>query len=146
MRSHLTKPRRRLVAVGLAGATLLAAGCGSGGASSTARKPAAAPVPKSTSASSSSGALSGKWSGHYSGAFGGTFDLNWKQAGSKLAGTINLSPGGTMALHGTVNGSAIKFGTVGSEAITYTGSVSGSSMSGNYNTPTGGGSWSASKS
>jgi hypothetical protein len=42
-----------------------------------------------------------------------------------------------------VTGSAIKFGTVGGQAITYKGTVSGSSMSGTYSTPGGGGPWSA---
>jgi hypothetical protein len=45
-----------------------------------------------------------------------------------------------------VSGGSIKFGTVGGPAITYTGSVSGGSMSGSYSTPKGKGSWSASKS
>ena len=90
--------------------------------------------------------LAGKWSGHYSGAFSGSFTLTWTQSGSKLTGSIKLSnPGGTYSCNGTVTGSGIKFGVVGAGA-TYTGSVSGSSMSGTYNTPRGGGSWSASKS
>jgi hypothetical protein len=37
-----------------------------------------------------------------------------------------------MPLTGTVNGGAITFGTVGSTAITYTGTVSGNTMSGTY--------------
>jgi hypothetical protein len=91
-------------------------------------------------------ALGGKWSGHYSGAFNGTFTLHWTQSGSKLTGSITLSnPSGTYSCNGLINGSGIKFGVVGAGA-TYTGSVSGSSMSGTYNTPRGGGSWSASKS
>ena len=49
------------------------------------------------------------------------------------------------AIHGSVSGGNIKFGTVGGPEITYTGSASGSSMSGNYTTPKGGGSWSAKK-
>jgi hypothetical protein len=43
-----------------------------------------------------------------------------------------------------VQGSAIRFGAVGAGA-TYTGSVSGKSMSGRYKTPQGGGPWSAHK-
>ncbi|MGA8218934.1 MAG: hypothetical protein WB771_10230, partial [Solirubrobacterales bacterium] len=70
----------------------------------------------------------------------------WQQSGSTLSGTIKLSnSGGTEQINGTVNGSAIKFGTVGGPGITYSGSVSGSSMSGSYQTPGGGGPWSASK-
>jgi hypothetical protein len=43
-----------------------------------------------------------------------------------------------------VHGSAINFGAVGAGA-TYTGKVSGKSMSGNYESPKGGGTWSAHK-
>jgi hypothetical protein len=49
-----------------------------------------------------------------------------------------------------VQGGAIRFGTVGSVGITYSGSVSGHSMSGTYQVHTAngpvGGPWSASKS
>jgi len=48
-------------------------------------------------------------------------------------------------MNGTVNGSSIKFGTVGGTAVHYAGSVSGDSMSGSYSTSAGGGSWSAHK-
>jgi hypothetical protein len=90
--------------------------------------------------------LAGKWSGKYGGAFSGTFTLHWTQSGSKLSGSIALSnPSGTYSCNGTVAGSGIKFGAVGVGA-TYTGTVSGNSMSGTYNSPRGGGSWSASKS
>jgi hypothetical protein len=70
--------------------------------------------------------------------------------GSNLSGTIKLSSeSGTDDVNGTVNGGTISFGTVGSQAITYSGSVSGDSMSGTYKveTPNGsvGGSWSATK-
>lgn len=91
-------------------------------------------------------ALSGTWSGNYSGAFSGTFVLNWTQSGSKLSGTIKLSnPSFTLGVSGTVAGSSISFGTVGGSEITYTGSQSGKSISGSYQTPKGGGSWSAGK-
>ena len=93
-----------------------------------------------------SGPLSGTWSGKYSGAYHGTFTLNWTQSGSKLSGTIKLSTQRSkLSLNGTVRGSTIRFGTVGSAAITYSGSVSGKSMSGSYRTPGGGGPWSAHK-
>lgn len=155
-----TLKRRRpgvVPAIGLmiAGA-LLVAGCGgSSGSSSTPSSGTHAtstPPPTSTTTSppptttTGGGALSGKWTGTYTGAYSGTFTLNWTQSSSKLSGTINLSTGGTMPVHGTVAGSAIKFGTVGSTAITYTGTVSGSSMSGTYSTPGGGGPWSAHRS
>lgn len=90
--------------------------------------------------------LSGTWSGRYGGAYHGSFTLHWKQSRSHLSGTIKLSnPSSTATVKGTVHGGAIQFGTVGSEAITYSGSVSGTSMSGRYHTPGGGGTWSAHK-
>jgi hypothetical protein len=93
-----------------------------------------------------SGPLTGTWSGKYGGTYHGTFVLHWTQSGSKLSGTIKLSTQGSkLNLSGTVKASAIRFGTVGSAAITYSGSVSGKSMSGSYHTPGGGGSWSAHK-
>ena len=89
--------------------------------------------------------LAGKWSGSYSGAFSGTFTLKWRQSGSKLTGSIRLSkPHGTYSCTGRVHNGHITFGAVGAGA-TYKGSVSGSSMSGTYKTPKGGGSWSAHK-
>jgi hypothetical protein len=88
--------------------------------------------------------LSGRWSGQYSGAFNGTFTLTWTQTGTILNGTIKLSnPHDTLAIHGTVTGTGIKFGSVG--FATYTGSVFSNVMSGHYNTPRGGGSWNATK-
>jgi hypothetical protein len=130
------------------GVALLVSGCGgnnkanTGGASSS---PTAAAT-TSPSALVNGTALSGKWSGQYSGTYSGTFTLNWQQTGSDLSGSITLSsPAGTLPINGTVNGSAIQFGTVGGPGITYTGSVSGNSMSGSYQTPAGGGSWSANK-
>ena len=121
------------------------------GANSAAAAPATS-APQSAAAASASG-LSGRWSGQYSGAYQGTFVLRWHQSGSRLSGRITLSAPsrGTLAIHGKVVGGAIRFGTVGSEDITYSGSVSGSSMSGTWkiqgpNGTAGGGPWSASKS
>lgn len=97
-------------------------------------------------ARASSPHLGGTWSGHYSGSYSGTFTLRWRQIGAKLTGTIALSsPAGKYGVTGSIHGAAIKFGTVGAGA-TYTGKVSGgSSMSGSYKSPGGGGSWSAHK-
>jgi len=135
---------------------ILASGCGSS-SSNTTTAATTAPSPAATSATtattkavapaSSESDLSGKWNGQYSGAYNGTFVLNWQQSGSTLSGEITLSaPQSTLSIHGALHGSSITFGTVGSLAITYTGTVSGSSMSGKYSTPGGGGTWSASKS
>jgi hypothetical protein len=151
-----------MLAVG-ASAALIAACSSSGGASTDSTTAGGGTTnshrpspPAQTSAtasesshSASASALSGTWDGKYSGAFTGTFVLRWAQAGSKLSGTINLSTaGGTLPIHGTVSGDSIQFGTVGSEAITYTGAVSGGSMSGSYQVAGGAGgsgTWSANK-
>ena len=92
--------------------------------------------------------LSGVWAGKYSGAYTGTFVLDWKQTGSKLSGTIELSaPPTTLSLNGTITGTTIEFGTVGSAEITYSGTVSGDTMSGTYSVNGApGGDWSATKS
>ena len=150
--------RRGLVAVTTSAMVALAlAACsspsggdsGSGGTGTTA--PSSAPATKAAaSRSQAPSALSGKWSGHYSGSFNGTFTVRWRQSGSHLHGTIHISnPDNTMPINGRVSGSAISFGTVGSTAITYSGTVSGTSMSGSYKVHStsgaSGGPWSASK-
>jgi hypothetical protein len=92
------------------------------------------------------GSLTGTWSGTYRGAYHGTFTLHWTQSKSRLTGTIKLSSVGRTNITGSVRGSTIRFGTVGNaNAITYSGSVSGRSMSGTYKTGGVGGSWSAHK-
>jgi hypothetical protein len=98
-------------------------------------------------ASASATGLAGTWTGKYSGAFSGTFTLHWKQSGSKLTGTIKLSrPKGTYGITGSVTRGKIRFGAVDAGA-TYTGTVSGTSMSGTYRSSAGGGGpWSAHKS
>lgn len=118
--------------------TTLPAAPVTGPASAPASAPAATP-----------GALTGTWSGRYSGSYHGTFTLRWRQSGMKLSGTIKLSnPPGTLPIHGRVRGDAIRFGTVGSVGVTYTGTVNGDSMSGTYHVgpvSSNGGPWSASK-
>ena len=144
-----------MVALALAACSSPSGGdSGSGGTGTTA--PSSAPATKAASHhqaaghSEAPGALSGTWSGQYSGSFDGTFTVRWRQSGSRLHGTIHISnPDNTMPINGIVNGNAISFGTVGSTAITYSGTVSGSSMSGNYKVHSTngspGGPWSASK-
>ena len=128
----MSSPRRRLAAVTLAASAAIVLTVGAGSSWARQAKPAASTLP-------------GIWSGHYSGAFKGTFTLHWKLSRTRLTGTIKLSyPSGTYTVTGSVHGSAIKFGAVGAGA-TYTGTVSGKSMSGHYQTPQGGGSWSANK-
>ena len=99
-----------------------------------------------TNGSLAGNSLTGTWSGTYSGDYHGTFTLHWTQSHSRLTGTINLSNVGRTNITGTVRGSTIHFGTVGNaNAITYSGSVSGTSMSGTYKTGGAGGSWRAHK-
>jgi hypothetical protein len=109
-----------------------------------AKEPAKAPA-------KSASQLAGTWSGSYSGAYAGNFTLHWRRSGELLHGTITISnPAGTLPINGSVSGDKIRFGTVGSTAITYTGTVSGGSMSGTYEvhgaSGATGGPWSATKS
>jgi len=127
-------------------ATVLAIAYDAGGTVATAGAKAPAKKPARKHHTSTANALTGTFSGRYGGAFSGTFVLRWTQTGSALSGTITISnPSSTLTVHGTLHGSAITFGTVGGAAITYTGTVSGTSMSGSYSTPKGGGPWSAAK-
>ena len=158
-RTRMSTRRAALVAgLGVA-MTLTAAACGGSGGGGGSSSPPASSLPaavstptttqstttQSTQTTTSNSGLSGKWTGTYSGTFSGTFVLNWTQSGSKLSGTIKLSTAGTDNVNGTVDGSSIKFGTVGGQAVHYTGSVSGDSMSGSYSTAAGDGTWSAHK-
>lgn len=100
----------------------------------------------SNSHSATKSNLSGKWKGHYSGAVSGHFTIHWEQTGSQLKGTITLSnPKGKYNLSGSVKKGKIKFGAV-SVGAKYKGKVKGKSMSGTWTSPSGGGSWSATKS
>ncbi len=112
---------------------------------STPTPTASAPAP-TTAAAAATVEVSGGWSGKYSGVYNGTFTLTWQQTGSAVNGQIVLSsPPRTFSITGNLAGTAITFGAVG--AVTYTGTVSGSSMSGTYQVPGGGGgNWSATKS
>lgn len=104
---------------------------------------AAAPMPASSKQSTPG--LAGTWSGRYSGAVSGTFTLRWTQSGSTLRGSIKLSnPPGRYPITGAVHSGKISFGAVGVGA-TYTGTVSGRSMSGHWKSANRGGTWSARK-
>jgi hypothetical protein len=155
-------PRRLVIGMAATAALAMTLAACSGSSNGTAQvtatqsakaNPAAAPAASAPAQPAASSGLSGKWRGRYSGAYQGHFVLRWHQSGSRLSGTITLSAPsrGTVPIHGTVQGSTIRFGTVGSEAITYSGSASGNSMSGTWQIkgpsgPAGGGPWSASKS
>lgn len=140
---HALGRRLPRLALALPVAAAIAIGCSAAIATAASSPTAGSPASK---ARATGGPLSGTWSGKYGGAYHGTFTLHWKQSGSQLSGTIKLSnPNSEPSIKGTVHGGSIRFGTVGSAAITYSGSVSGNSMSGSYKTPGGGGSWSAHK-
>ena len=98
-----------------------------------------------TALAASQAKLAGTWKGSYGGAVSGHFTLHWKKTGSRLHGSITLSkPAGTYGISGSVNKGKIKFGAV-SVGARYKGHVRGTSMSGTWTSPQGGGSWSASK-
>lgn len=146
-----TMRRRRLLAAALiTGLGVTLAACSSSGSSST---PGHAHQHHSTTrattrtSAAAASSLTGKWSGQYSGSYGGTFVLHWTQSGTHLHGTIVISsPHSRWPINGTLNGSAIRFGTVGGPGITYAGTISGGSMSGTYKVAgNGGGPWSATK-
>jgi hypothetical protein len=120
--------------------TALAVVTGCSGSSGNATAPTTTPpvtasspaTPAGTTPSASFGDLSGKWSGTYSGQDQGSFTLTWVEKDGKLVGQITVTQLGTVPLNGRVTGSSITFGTVGSTAITYKGSVSGDAMSGTW--------------
>ena len=121
-------------------------------ATTTRATTASPPTPASStsvSARVATAALSGTWDGHYSGGYSGRFTLTWTESGSSLNGTIRLSsPSASLPIHGTLSSGHISFGTVGSTQITYTGSVSGATMTGRYlfaGGAGGTGNWDASK-
>ena len=112
------------------------------------RAPAVAtPTAPPASTSAAAGPLTGTWTGQYSGPFTGSFTLTWAESGGALTGNLQISnPPGSHTITGTATDTAITFGYVG--GVTYSGSVSGNSMSGSYQVPGGGGtgSWNATKS
>jgi hypothetical protein len=127
-------PRRRITAPWIA--ALLALAC-------TGAVLAAA---SASSAHAATTGLAGKWKGHYGGAVSGRFTINWRKTGTTLHGSITLSnPQGKYNISGSVNNGKIKFGAV-SVGAKYKGQVRGTSMSGTWTSPQGGGTWSATKS
>jgi len=100
----------------------------------------------STSRVATASGLAGKWTGSYSGAVSGHFTIHWRKTGSTLHGSITLSrPQGKYNISGSVRSGKIRFGAV-SVGAKYKGHVRGTSMSGTWTSPQGGGSWSATKS
>jgi hypothetical protein len=103
------------------------------------------------------GGLTGTWSGIATSHFGDTaaFTVDLVQTGSQVTGDLHIPTAicnKEAKVSGTVNGSAITFGVVeGDTSSTFTGTVSGTSMSGTWQSPAGPvcrsdyGTWEASK-
>jgi hypothetical protein len=123
-----------------------AAAATAGATSTTAGGTTATSASAASTTAAASGGLSGTWSGTYAGDSQGTFTLSWIQAGSKVAGAIKLDQGTTgLSVTGELQGSSIHFGSVGAGAVTYTGTVSGNTMSGTWTSGSANGTWNASK-
>jgi hypothetical protein len=87
--------------------------------------------------------LSGTWEGECTGPFNGFCSLTLTQTVNTLDGTFILSsPQDHLHISGALAGRAISFGSVG--VVTFTGTLSGSTMSGSYTDVANGkaGSWS----
>lgn len=99
--------------------------------------------------------LTGSWPGEWQNttpdSSRGTFRIQWTQSGSSLSGTITITgtpclTGGSIS--GSLAGSTLNFGVVtGQSQVSYTGTVSGDTMSGTYTTSCGNaqGTWKATK-
>jgi len=75
--------------------------------------------------------LSGTWAGLCTGPFNGFCSLTWTRTAHALDGTFMLSsPPDNLHISGNLTGSTISFGAGG--VATFTGTVSGSTMSGSY--------------
>jgi hypothetical protein len=87
--------------------------------------------------------LSGTWAGLCTGPLNGFCSLTWTQTANALDGTFMLSsPPHKLHISGNLTGSTISFGAVG--VVTFTGTLSGSTLSGFYTDIANGisGSWS----
>jgi hypothetical protein len=92
--------------------------------------PTSIPTPTPT-VSQAAPDLSGTWAGLCTGPFNGFCSLTWTQAVNALDGTFTLSsPPDNLHISGNLTGSTMRFGAAG--VITFTGTLSGSTMSGSY--------------
>jgi hypothetical protein len=73
--------------------------------------------------------LSGTWTGLCTGPFSDYCSVTWTRTGDAYDGTFT-SPRDTVHVSGNLNGSTIRFGDAG--VVTFTGTLSGSAMSGTY--------------
>jgi hypothetical protein len=78
--------------------------------------------------------LSGTWGGLCTGPFNGFCTLAWTQTANALDGTFAVqggsSPPDNLHISGNLTGSTVSFGTVG--VVTFTGTLSASTLSGSY--------------
>ena len=132
---------------------LVAAACGgsdsSGAASPTGTgRPATTAPPVVTASSTPSesgaaGAMQGPWDGTWTSTStpgaNGTFHIEFTQSGVQLDGSITITNTPcitTGTITGALNGNRITFGAVkGAQNIAYTGTISGTAMSGTYAAP-----------
>jgi hypothetical protein len=154
--------RKRLFAATLVFVAVLAVACSKssgvtigpsgGGGVQTSPPPTASQSTGGITGSDLSGTWTGIWTNNSPDHSTGSFELQWQQQGSVLSGTITIH--GTPCLTdgtitGALNGKTITFGAVaGQVQVGYTGSVSGTTMSGTYTTACGNavGTWQAAKS
>ena len=158
--------RRSLFAGAVVTLVLVAAACGGSGSSGaplpTATGPVATTAPPVVTASptpsesGAAGAIQGPWDGTWtstsSPGANGTFHIEFTQSGIQLNGSITIRNTPcitTGTITGALAGNRITFGAVqGAQTIDYTGTITGTSMSGTYAAPKCGndvGNWHATK-
>lgn len=159
------KPVRKRSLFAGAALTLVLVAAACGGSDSSAAPPtgtAATTAPPAVTASStpsdsgSADAIEGPWDGTWTSTStpgaSGTFHIEFTQSGDQLNGSITITNSPcitTGTISGALDGNSITFGAVkGSQNVAYTGTISGSSMSGTYAAPqcdNGVGDWTATK-
>jgi hypothetical protein len=148
------------MSVGFVAVALLGVACSSSSSSETSMTGANSGVvttpPAVSSSESGSSGVVGRWNGTWTTTSGpagsGGFRIDFTQSGNDLTGAIVIAGTPcitTGTITGTLSGNTISFGAVqGSQTISYSGTVSGNSMSGEYSAPDCGnakGTWKASR-
>lgn len=149
------RPRRRgrrlLPVLAIA---LVAAACSKGDTTVTPASPSGATAPgglvpsppAATGATGSTGTdigITGTWTGSWQtdadSAVNGTFTIDFVQQGEDISGDITIQGSACVtqgSVIGKVQGDKIEFGAVQAEqTVTYTGAISGDSLSGTYDSP-----------
>lgn len=156
-----TRTSMRRFAGALGVIVVMAAGCGSDDAGTIDGPTTSAAVPTTVAATPTTAVasgtatiddLTGRWAGEFQATAptvsNGTFTLEFGGSAPNYTGTIVLAglceP--SCPITANVAGNAISFGSVGAQAVTYSGTISGNSMSGSYQVGTAGdgeGTWKA---